>query len=70
MRREAAIADDYWQDIFKQNKHDQMKATLQNIEQKWEWLFILFSEFLSYELIYIESTILHHICKTMTSLLR
>jgi hypothetical protein len=47
-----------------------MKATLQNIEQKWEWLFILFSEFLSYELIYIESTILHHICKTMTSLLR
>jgi hypothetical protein len=34
MRRQKAIADDYWQYTFKHNQHDQMKVTLQNIEQK------------------------------------
>jgi hypothetical protein len=34
MRRESAIADDYWHHIFKDNKNDRMEIALQNIEQK------------------------------------
>jgi hypothetical protein len=34
MRRESAMAEDYWHDIFKQNKHDGVEVILQNIEQK------------------------------------
>jgi len=34
MRRESAIADDYWHHIFKHNENDRMEIALQNIEQK------------------------------------
>jgi hypothetical protein len=34
MRRESAIADDYWYYIFKQNKNDRTEIALQNIEKK------------------------------------
>ncbi|CAF0814171.1 unnamed protein product [Adineta steineri] len=34
IRRESAIAEDYWQSIFKHKKHDQTEIILQNIEQK------------------------------------
>jgi hypothetical protein len=34
MRRESAIADDYWHDIFKDNKKDRTEIALQNIEKK------------------------------------
>jgi hypothetical protein len=34
MRRESAIADDYWEDVFKSNQNDRMEITLQKIEQK------------------------------------
>ncbi|CAF1309475.1 unnamed protein product [Adineta steineri] len=34
MRRESAIAEDYWRQIFKQNKSDRIEIALTNIEQK------------------------------------
>ncbi|CAF1307769.1 unnamed protein product [Adineta steineri] len=34
MRRESAIAEDYWRQIFKQNKSDRIEIALANIEQK------------------------------------
>ena len=34
MRRENAIANDYWYPIFKQNKVDQIALMLQRIEEK------------------------------------
>jgi hypothetical protein len=34
MRRESAIAEDYWRDIFKQSKNDRIEVALQNIEEK------------------------------------
>ena len=34
MRRESAIAEDYWREIFKQNKSDRIEIALTHIEQK------------------------------------
>lgn len=34
MRRESAIAEDFWYSIFKNNINDRMETTLQHIEQK------------------------------------
>lgn len=34
MRRESAIAEDYWQFIRKNNINNRMELILQNIEQK------------------------------------
>ncbi len=33
MRRERAIAEDYWRDTFKENKNDRIELAPQNIEQ-------------------------------------
>jgi hypothetical protein len=38
MRRESAIADDYWRYIFKQEKSSSMDVVLQNIEHKVDHL--------------------------------
>ena len=38
MRRETAIAEDYWHDVFKQNRKDSIETTLQNLEQKIDLL--------------------------------
>jgi hypothetical protein len=38
MRRESAIADDYWRYIFKQEKTGSMDVVLQNIEHKIDHL--------------------------------
>jgi len=34
LRREKAIAEDYWRETFQDNKNDRMETALQNIEQK------------------------------------
>jgi hypothetical protein len=34
MRRERAIAEDYWRQILKDNINDRMEVALQNLEQK------------------------------------
>ncbi|CAF2809455.1 unnamed protein product [Rotaria sp. Silwood2] len=34
MQRESAIADDYWNYIFKHGKKDQVEVAIQNIERK------------------------------------
>lgn len=34
MRRESAIAEDFWSSILKSNTNDRMEITLKNIEQK------------------------------------
>lgn len=34
MRRESAIAEDFWHSTFKHNINDRMETTLQNIEEK------------------------------------
>jgi hypothetical protein len=34
MRRESAIAEDYWHHLLKHNIDDQVQVTLQNLEQK------------------------------------
>jgi hypothetical protein len=34
MRRERAIAEDYWRQILKQNTNDRMEVALQNLEEK------------------------------------
>jgi len=34
MRRESAIAKEYWHETFKHDKNDRMEVTLRNIEQK------------------------------------
>jgi hypothetical protein len=38
MRRESAIADDYWRHTFKQEKTGSVDAVLQNIEHKIDHL--------------------------------
>ncbi|CAF0772753.1 unnamed protein product [Adineta ricciae] len=38
MRRETAIAEDYWHDVFKLNKKGDIETTLQNLEQKIDLL--------------------------------
>ena len=34
MRRERAIAEDYWDDIFKHNTDDRTATALENLEEK------------------------------------
>ena len=34
MRRERAIAEDYWRDVFQHNIDDRMEISLKNIEHK------------------------------------
>jgi hypothetical protein len=34
MRRESAIAKEYWHETFKHDKNDRMEVTLRNIEEK------------------------------------
>jgi hypothetical protein len=40
MRRESAIADDFWDEIFVRNVNDRMEVALKNIEQKYEQSFL------------------------------
>jgi hypothetical protein len=66
MRRESAIADDFWDEIFVRNVNDRMEVALKNIEQKCEQSFLK-SSYLKF--IFIESIILHHLNKKIISLL-
>lgn len=66
LRRESAIAEDFWSSILKHDTNDRMEITLKNIEQKWEGLLLISIPDVNF---FKELIVLHRIFKMIISVL-